>query len=133
MSHYMDTFSTNDAPAAIGPYSQAVATGELVFLSGQIALDPATGEMVPGGVADQTRRVLENMQAVLKAAGCGLECVVRCTVYLQDLEAFGEMNAVYGEFFREPHPARAAVEVARLPKDGLVEIDAIAVRPPSAE
>ncbi|MDQ7008144.1 MAG: Rid family detoxifying hydrolase [Acidobacteriota bacterium] len=120
------TVATTQAPAAIGPYSQAVVAGQLVFCSGQIALDPATGAMVGGGVAGQTRRVLSNLKAVLEAAGSSLEQVLKCQVYLADLDGFDEMNEVYQEFFGTHRPARAAVEVSRLPKDALVEIDAVA-------
>lgn len=118
--------STNRAPQAIGPYSQAIKAGGFVFCSGQIALEPETGVLAGGGVARQTRRVLENLQAVLQAAGCTLDDVVKTTVFLADMNDFGEMNAVYSEFFRTTPPARAAIEVARLPKDVAVEIDAIA-------
>ncbi|MBI5561924.1 MAG: RidA family protein [Deltaproteobacteria bacterium] len=115
------------APAAIGPYSQAVRAGNMIFLSGQIPLDPATGEMVKDGIGGQTRRVLENLKAVLKEADSGLEDVVKTTVFMKDLAQFSEMNAVYGEFFKTPHPARATVQAAALPKDAAIEIDAIAV------
>ncbi len=119
--------STDDAPAAIGPYSQAVVLGGLVFCSGQIAIDPATGELVPGGVEEQTRQVLGNLARVLAAAGSGLDRALRLTVYLQDMNDFPSMNAVYATFFSdEAPPARATVEVGRLPKDARVEIDCIA-------
>jgi len=118
--------STNQAPQAIGPYSQAVKAGGFVFCSGQIALDPETGALTGGSVAEQTRRVLENLEAVLIAAGLTFDDVVKTTVFLADMNDFGEMNAVYSKFFRTTPPARAAVEVARLPKDEAVEIDAIA-------
>ncbi len=117
---------TDAAPAAIGPYSQAVRAGEFLFLSGQIPLDPATGQMVEGGIEAQTRRVLENLKAVLEAAGAGLDRVVKTTVYLADLDDFAAMNAVYAEYFPENPPARAAVQVARLPKGARIEIEAIA-------
>jgi len=121
------TVSTAKAPAAIGPYSQAVAFGELVFCSGQVALDPTTGDLVEGGVEAQTRQALENLAAVLAAAGSGLERVLRTTVYLRDMGDFAAMNAVYATYFAgDSPPARATVEVAGLPKDALVEIDCIA-------
>jgi 2-iminobutanoate/2-iminopropanoate deaminase len=120
---------TKDAPAAIGPYSQAVRAGELVFLSGQIPLDPATGTIVEGDIATQTRRVMENLRAVLAAAGCTFADVVRTTIYLVDLGHFGAVNEAYGAFLTEPFPARATVQVAALPRGAQVEIDAVAVRP----
>ena len=118
--------STPKAPAAIGPYVQGVRTGTLLFLSGQIALDPATGELIAGGVGAQTRRALENISAVLAAGGSGLARVVKTTVYLIDMGAFAEMNEVYATFFSEDPPARATVAVAALPRGAVVEIDAIA-------
>ena len=121
--------STAGAPAAIGPYSQAIAVGDLVFCSGQIGLDPATGSLVPGTVADETRRVLENLRAVLSASGLALAAVVRTTVYLTNLADFPVVNQVYAEFFPAPSPARSTVQVAALPRDARVEIDAIAVAP----
>ncbi|HDJ22959.1 MAG TPA: RidA family protein [Candidatus Aminicenantes bacterium] len=117
---------TKNAPEAIGPYSQAIVTNGLVFASGQIAIDPQSGQIVEGDIEKQTRQVLTNLKAVLEAAGSSLEKVVKCTVFLQDMNDFGRMNAVYSEFFRPPYPARAAVQVARLPKDVKVEIEAIA-------
>ncbi len=117
---------TKNAPEAIGPYSQAIVTNGLVFASGQIAIDPQNGQIVEGDIEKQTRQVLTNLKAVLEAAGSSLEKVVKCTVFLQDMNDFGRMNAVYSEFFRPPYPARAAVQVARLPKDVKVEIEAIA-------
>lgn len=120
--------STPAAPQAVGPYSQAIRAGAHVFTAGQIALDPATGQMVGGDdVAVQTRRVMENLGAILKAAGSSLELVVRTTVYLADMADFGAMNEVYAEFFHAPAPARSTVQAARLPKDAKVEIDAIAL------
>ncbi|MBE3580544.1 MAG: RidA family protein [Thermoanaerobacteraceae bacterium] len=119
--------NTDRAPAAIGPYSQAIKVGNLIFTSGQIPLDPATGQIVPGGVAEQAERVLENLKAVLAAAGAGLDQVVKTTVYIKDMEDFGVVNEVYGRYFTKEPPARSCVEVARLPKDVLVEIEAIAV------
>jgi 2-iminobutanoate/2-iminopropanoate deaminase len=118
--------SSPDAPKAIGPYSQAVRVGQLLFLSGQVPLDPATGEIVSGDIAAQTRRVFENLAAVLKAGGRSLNDVVRTTVFLADMNDFAEVNKVYGSYFSEPYPARATVQVARLPKDARVEIDVIA-------
>ena len=118
--------SSPDAPKAIGPYSQAVRAGQLLFLSGQVPLDPATGEIVSGDIAEQTRRVFENLAAVLKAGGRSLSDVVRTTVFLADMNDFAEVNKVYGSYFSEPYPARATVQVARLPKDARVEIDLIA-------
>ncbi len=117
---------TSEAPPAIGPYSQAIRAGEFLFLSGQIPLDPATGEVVAGDVAVQTDRVLRNLRAVLEAAGSSLDAVVKTTVFLADLNDFSAMNAVYGRYFPSPAPARATVEVARLPRDVRIEIDAIA-------
>ncbi|HVW06711.1 MAG TPA: RidA family protein [Vicinamibacterales bacterium] len=118
--------TTPRAPAAIGPYSQAVRAGTLLFVSGQVPLDPATGTLVPGGIEEQTRQVLRNLQAILEAAGTSFDAVARTTVYLTDLSDFAAMNAVYATFVREPFPARATVQVARLPKDARVEIDVIA-------
>jgi 2-iminobutanoate/2-iminopropanoate deaminase len=119
--------SSSGAPAAIGPYSPAIHAGPLLFVSGQIPLDPATGVLVGGGIASETRRVLQNVRALVEGAGFRLGDVVRTTVYLIDLNDFTAMNAVYAEFFPAPSPARSTVQVARLPKDARVEIDAIAV------
>lgn len=121
--------ATSDAPAAIGPYSQAIEAGGVVYCSGQIGLDPATGQLVPGGTAAEAERVLENLRAVLAAAGLGFEHVVRVTIYLTDLADFATVNDIYGRYVREPHPARATVGVAALPKGARVEIDAVAVKP----
>jgi len=118
-----------NAPAAIGPYSAAVNVGPFVYMSGQIPIDPATGELVPGGVTEQTRQVLANVVAVLGAAGLTLAHVVKTTVFLTSMADFAEMNAVYAEHFAEPFPARSTIEVAGLPKGASVEIEAIAVRP----
>jgi 2-iminobutanoate/2-iminopropanoate deaminase len=130
----MTHVSTDAAPAAIGPYSQAVSTsGEpstgspLIFTSGQLPIDPQSGAFVPGGIAEQTAQVLKNLQAVLEAAGSGLGRVVKTTVFLKDMNDFAAMNAVYASFFTSHPPARSTVEVARLPKDSLVEIEAVAV------
>ena len=120
------TVSTDKAPAAIGPYSQAVRVGDLLFTSGQIALLP-NGDLLEGDVAAQTEQVLSNLQAVLEAGGSSLANVVKCTCFLKDMAHFGTMNEVYGRFFENEPPARSAVEVARLPKDVLVEIEAVAV------
>ena len=119
-------FSSSDAPKAIGPYSQAVRAGDLLFLSGQVPLDPATGQMVEGDIAAQTRRVMDNLAAVLKSAGLSFADVARTTIFLADMNDFAKVNEVYGTYFSEPYPARATVQVARLPKDARVEIDAIA-------
>jgi 2-iminobutanoate/2-iminopropanoate deaminase len=122
-----EVISTKDAPQAIGPYSQAIRANGFVFVSGQIPTDPATQQIIVGDVAAQTERVLKNLAAILKAAGSGLEKVVRSTVYLKNMGDFGAMNEVYGRHFTSAPPARATVEVARLPKDVLVEIDVIAL------
>jgi 2-iminobutanoate/2-iminopropanoate deaminase len=119
---------TDKAPKAIGPYSQAIEANGFIFASGQIAIDPATGELKMGTIEEQTRLVLTNMKAVIEAAGSSFDKVVKCTVFLQDMNDFTQMNEVYGEFFKPPYPARAAVQVARLPKDVKVEIEAIAVK-----
>ena len=118
--------SSPDAPKAIGPYSQAVRAGQLLFLSGQVPIDPATGQMIDGDIAAQTRRVFENLRAVLEAGGRSFADVVRTTVFLADMNDFAEMNEVYGQYFTAPYPARATVQVARLPRDARVEIDLIA-------
>jgi 2-iminobutanoate/2-iminopropanoate deaminase len=123
------TVSTPDAPAAIGPYSQAIVHAGLVWCSGQIPLDPAKGELVPGGIEEQTKQVLKNLASVLGAAGSSLERVIKTTVYLQRIDDFAKMNAVYGTFFpsgKASPPARATVEVAKLPKGALIEIDCVA-------
>jgi 2-iminobutanoate/2-iminopropanoate deaminase len=121
--------STDQAPAAIGPYSQAIAVGNLVFCSGQVAIDPTTSKLVEGGVAEQTRQVLENLEAVLHCAGASFDDVVKTTIYLADMDDFATVNEIYAERFRFEPPARATVQVARLPLDVLVEIDAIAALP----
>jgi len=118
--------SSPDAPKAIGPYSQAVRVGDLLFLSGQVPLDPATGTIVDGDISVQTRRVMDNLGAVLKSAGLSFANVARTTIFLADMNDFAKVNEVYGSYFTEPFPARATVQVARLPKDARVEIDAIA-------
>lgn len=121
-----DVISTPAAPAAIGPYSQAIRAGDFLFVSGQIPLDPSTGALVGGDVQAQTRRVLENLSAILRAAGASLEHVVKTTVYLADMADFPTMNEVYATFFTSAAPARATVQVSRLPRDVRVEIDAVA-------
>lgn len=118
---------TEDAPAAIGPYSQAIKANGFVFVSGQVALDPRTGQLVGEDVKAQTRRVLENIKAILEASGSSLDKVVKATVYLKDLNYFNQMNEIYGEYFKENPPARATVQVSRLPREALVEIDVIAL------
>src|SRR5438552_232800 len=122
-----DVISSPDAPKAIGPYSQAVLANGFVFLSGQVAIDPATQQVIDGEVAAQTERVLKNLSAVLREAGSGLESVVKTTVFLKNMADFTAMNEVYGRYFTSAPPARSTVEVARLPKDVLVEIDVIAL------
>jgi len=119
--------TTEEAPKAIGPYSQAVVAAGLVFTSGQVGFDPATGEFVPGGVKEQTEQVLRNISKVLEAAGSGLDRVLKTTVYLADMDDFAAMNEVYGRFFTEQQPARSTVQAARLPRDARVEIDVIAL------
>ena len=118
---------TEDAPSAIGPYSQAIVANGMVFTAGQIALNPAGQIVGDGDVASETRQALSNLQAVLEAAGAGLDTVIKTTVFLADMEDFGAMNAVYAQFFEAPYPARSAVEAARLPKDVRVEIEAVAL------
>ena len=117
---------TQQAPAAIGPYSQAVKVGSLVFVSGQIPVDPATGEFAGPDIETQTHQSLKNLKAILEEAGSGLDKVVKTTVFLQDMKDFAAMNGVYAQYFKEPFPARAAVQVGRLPKDALVEIECVA-------
>ena len=118
---------TENAPKAIGPYSQAIIANGFVFASGQIAIDPSSGELNTGTIEEQTRRVLKNLGAVLEAAGSSFDRVVKATVFLQDMNDFSRMNQVYAEFFKPPYPARAAVQVARLPRDVKVEIEAVAL------
>jgi len=122
-----EIISTKDAPQAIGPYSQAIKANGFVFTSGQIAIDPSTQQVITGDIAAQTERVLRNLSEILEAAGSGLGKVVRCTVFLKNMSDFGAMNVVYSKYFSTAPPARATVEVARLPKDVLVEIDVIAL------
>jgi len=122
-----EIIATDQAPRAIGPYSQAVRAGNVIFASGQIPIDPATGEFVAGGVGEQTEQVMRNITAVLEAAGSGLNQIVKTTVFLADRTAFTAMNEVYARFFPETPPARATIQAARLPRDAKVEIEAIAV------
>ena len=122
-----ECIQTAKAPGAVGPYSQGTRTGDLLFTAGQIPLDPDSGSMVAGGIKEQTRQVLKNLQAVLEAGGAGLDSVMKCTVFLQDIGEFAAMNEVYGEFFLVNPPARSAVEVAALPLGARVEIEAVAL------
>lgn len=119
--------STPNAPAAVGPYSQAVVSNGMVFTAGQLGLIPETGLMIEGDAAAQTRQVLQNLKALLEAAGSGLDAVMKTTVFLQNMDDFAAMNGVYSEFFTAPYPARSTVEVAKLPKNGLVEIECVAL------
>ncbi len=123
----IQTISTEKAPKALGPYSQAIVANGFVFCSGQIPLDPATGTLVTGAIADQTRQVLENLSNVLQSAGSDLSKVVKTTVFLKDMNDFDQMNSVYAEFFVDLKPARATIQVAKLPRDAGVEIEAIAL------
>jgi 2-iminobutanoate/2-iminopropanoate deaminase len=129
MMSYKDKkiFQSDEAPAAIGPYSVAVGANDFVFTSGQIALDPKTGELVPGGIVEQTRQVLSNLAAVLHSAGTSLDKALKTTVYLRDMEDFAEMNKIYAEFFKNQPPARTTIAVAGLPKNALIEIDVVAL------
>ena len=122
-----DVIATSEAPQAIGPYSQAIRAQGLIFTSGQVAIDPATQQVIAGDVSAQTDRVLKNLAAILKTSGSSLEKVLRCTVFLKNMGDFAAMNEVYGRYFEQAPPARSTVEVARLPKDVLVEIDVIAL------
>ncbi|HEY9500088.1 MAG TPA: RidA family protein [Pyrinomonadaceae bacterium] len=122
-----ESIKTDQAPAAIGPYSQAIRAGDFVFVSGQIPTDPKTGEFVAGGISEQTKQVILNLEAVLKAAGTSLDKVVKTTVFLADMKEFGPMNEVYSTFFSAAPPARATVAAAGLPRDARVEIEAVAL------
>ena len=122
----MNAISTKKAPAAIGPYSQAIRVGNLTYTSGQIPLDPATGAFVEGGIKEQTRQALTNIKAILEEAGTSMDNVVKTTVFMANMDDFADMNAVYAEFFTEPYPARSAVAVKTLPKGALIEIEVIA-------
>jgi 2-iminobutanoate/2-iminopropanoate deaminase len=118
--------STDQAPKAIGPYSQAIRAGQLLFLSGQVGFDPATGQLVPGGISEQTHRVLQNIGAILSAAGLSFDHVVKTTVFLADMNDFAAMNEIYATYCKSPAPARSTVQAARLPRDAKVEIEVIA-------
>ena len=120
-----EAIQTNAAPAALGPYSQAIKSGELIFLSGQIPLDPETMELVKGGIEEQTRQVFKNLRSVAEAAGSGLQNAVKLTIYLTDLSDFAKVNSIMAENFNKPYPARATIQVSALPKQSIVEIDAI--------
>jgi 2-iminobutanoate/2-iminopropanoate deaminase len=122
----LSAVSTGSAPKALGPYSQAIRAGEFLFVSGQVPIDPVTGNLVEGDIPDQTRRALQNIGAILSAAGASFQQVVRTTVYLADLSDFAAMNEVYATFFTSPQPARSTIQAARLPRDARVEIDVIA-------
>lgn len=123
----MESIFTENAPKAIGPYSQAIRLNGLIYLSGQIPINPAVGEIVPGGIKEQTEQVFSNIQAVLTEGGSSLKNIVKTTVFLADMKDFQGMNEVYGSYLNEPYPARSCVQVARLPRDVLVEIEVIAV------
>lgn len=123
---------TDGAPEAIGPYSQAIVAGDVVYTAGQIALDPGTGEMVAGGIEEQTRRVLQNLGAVLEAAGARVTDVVKTTIFVAEMDDFAAVNEIYGEYFEAPYPARSTVEAARLPRDARVEIEVVARLSPAA-
>ena len=122
----LSSVSTGSAPEALGPYSQAIRAGEFLFVSGQVPIDPATGQLVQDGIAGQTRRALENVGAILEAGGASFRQVVRTTVYLADLGDFAAMNEVYATFFAAPQPARSTIQAARLPRDARIEVDVIA-------
>jgi 2-iminobutanoate/2-iminopropanoate deaminase len=124
-----EVISTPDAPKAIGPYSQGVRANGLVFTAGQVAFDPKTQQIVDGDISAQTERVMQNLSAILTAAGCGMQDVIRSTVFLKNMDDFAAMNAVYAKYFSTAPPARSTVEVSRLPKNALVEIDMIAIVP----
>ena len=129
----MTSIHTNQAPAAIGPYSQAIEANGMIFASGQIPIDPATGQFVEGGIQEQTRQALTNARNILQAAGTDMENVIKTTVYLSDINNFAAMNEVYAQFFTEPFPARSAVAVKDLPKGALVEIEVLAIKPDNSK
>jgi len=131
--HKKEIIATDKAPKAIGPYSAGVTTGHLVFTAGQLGMNPETGDLVEGGVQAETRQALNNLKAVLEAAGSDLSLVIKTTVFLRDINEFGLMNEVYGTFFTENFPARSAFQVAALPKGGSVEIEAVALLPSKSE
>lgn len=136
MSHDVtkkESITCDAVPAAIGPYSVAVSTESLIFISGQLGLDKNTGNLVEGGIQAQTRQALTHMKAILESVGAGMQDVVKTTVFLLDMGQFAEMNAVYAEFFSSDYPARSAIQVAALPKGGIVEIEAIAIKPNPAK
>ena len=132
MSSKLEQVSTQDAPAAIGPYSQAIRAGDYLFLSGQIALDPASGRLVGKDVQEQTAQVMKNLTGVLKSQGRDLSALVKTTVFLKDMADFPLFNEIYAGFLKAPYPARATIEVSRLPKDAVVEIEAVAYVPRNA-
>ena len=129
----MKSIHTNQAPAAIGPYSRAIEANGMIFASGQIPIDPATGQFVEGGIQEQTRQALTNARNILQAAGTDMENVIKTTVYLSDINNFAAMNEVYAQFFTEPFPARSAVAVKDLPKGALVEIEVLAIKPDNSK
>lgn len=129
----MKSIHTNQAPAAIGPYSQAIEANGMIFASGQIPIDPATGQFVEGGIQEQTRQALTNARNILQAAGTDMENVIKTTVYLSDIHNLAAMNEVYAQFFTEPFPARSAVAVKDLPKGALVEIEVLAIKPDNSK
>ena len=129
----MKSIHTNQAPAAIGPYSQAIEANGMIFASGQIPINPATGQFVEGGIQEQTRQALTNARNILQAAGTDMENVIKTTVYLSDIHNFAAMNEVYAQFFTEPFPARSAVAVKDLPKGALVEIEVLAIKPDNSK
>jgi len=124
----IEVVKTNKAPEAIGPYSQAIVTGSFVYTSGQIPINPQTGEVVDGGIEEQAKQVLENLKNVLEAAGSSLNKVVKTTVFIKDMDSFAKVNEVYAKYFSEPYPARSCVEVSKLPKGVLIEIEAVAIK-----